>query len=232
MKLGIMQPYFMPYIGYFQLINAVDKYVICDDVNYIKGGFVNRNRILINGQPSYINVPLKNVSQFKHINEIELSDDKSMFDKQLKTIARTYRKAPYFKEVYDILENIFSNKYDNLAEINIASIKSVCKYLNIETEILISSSMERDRNLKREHMVMDICKIMNADEYYNAIGGTSLYDKNQFLKEGIKLSFIKTNDIIYDQFKNEFIENLSIIDVMMFNSKDKIHQLLKEYKLV
>lgn len=232
MKLGIMQPYFMPYIGYFQLINAVDKYVICDDVNYIKGGFVNRNRILINGQPSYINVPLKNVSQFKHINEIELSDDKSMFDKQLKTISRTYRKAPYFKEVYDILENIFSNKYDNLAEINIASIKSVCKYLNIETEILISSSMERDRNLKREHMVMDICKIMNADEYYNAIGGTSLYDKNQFLKEGIKLSFIKTNDIIYDQFKNEFIENLSIIDVMMFNSKDKIHQLLKEYKLV
>lgn len=233
MKIGIMQPYFFPYIGYWQLINCVDKYVIADDVNYIKNGWINRNRILIQKNPAYIKLPLVGASQNKLINEIEVSDDIQLFEKDLKTIYCSYKKAPYFKDVYPLIEDIMLYKESNLAKYLENSIRKICKYLDIETEIIISSELNKNCNLKCQDKVIDICKILNGDEYINAIGGQKLYSKEDFMSNGIKLEFLNTDEIYYNQFSDGMIEhNLSIIDVMMFNSKEDVKKMLGEYTLI
>ena len=232
MKLGIMQPYFFPYIGYWQLMNAVDKYVIYDDVNFIKGGWINRNRILVNGKPQYFNVQMKGSSPFKLINEIEINNSEISINKNLKTIYMAYHKAPYFSKVNLLIEKILKKQTPNLAEYVINSIKCITEYLNINTEIIISSKMPKNNELKNQDKVIEICKKLNATEYYNAIGGMELYSFDDFRKSGINLSFLKTNDICYKQFNNEFVPNLSIIDVMMFNSQEEIKAMLNDFTLI
>ena len=232
MKLGIMQPYYLPYIGYWQLLNAVDKYVIYDDVNYIKGGWINRNRVLINGQPSYFNVPLKGASSFKLINEIEVNNDPILIKKNLHTIEDAYKKAPYFNDIYPLVEKIVTYNEMCLAKYLEYSIKVICQYLDINTELIVSSSIEKDNSLKGKDKVIEICKILNADEYYNAVGGQDLYSFEEFAENGIKLSFVETEDIVYKQFKDDFQPNLSILDVMMFNSKEDVKKLLHKYKTI
>ena len=232
MKLGIMQPYFLPYIGYWQLMNAVNKYVVYDDVNFIKGGWINRNRILVNGKPQYFNVQMKGSSSFKLINEIEINNSEISINKNLKTIYMAYHKAPYFPKVNLLIEKILKNQTPNLAEYVINSIKCIAEYLNIKSEIIISSKISKNNELKNQDKVIEICKKLNATEYYNAIGGMELYSFDDFRKNGINLSFLKTNDIFYKQFNNEFVPNLSIIDVMMFNSQEEIKAMLNDFTLI
>ena len=232
MKIGIMQPYFFPYIGYWQLMNAVDKYVVYDDVNFIKGGWINRNRILVNGKPQYFNVQMKGASPFKLINEIEINNSEISINKNLKTIYMAYHKAPYFSKVNLLIEKILKNQTPNLAEYIFNSIKCIAEYLNIKTEIIISSKISKNNELKNQDKVIEICKKLNATEYYNAIGGMELYSFDDFRKNDITLSFLKTNDISYKQFNNEFIPNLSIIDVMMFNSQEEIKAMLNDFTLI
>ncbi len=232
MKIGIMQPYYLSYIGYWQLLNAVDKYVIYDDVNYIKGGWVNRNRILINGQPSYFNVPLIGATPFKKINEIEINTDDKLINKNLRTLEGAYKKAPYFEEVYPMLKNIVSYKEENLSKFLINSIKEICAYLDITTQIYISSELNKNNELDRKGRLINIVKLLGGTEYYNAEGGQELYSFEDFEKENIKLSFLKSNNIVYQQYKNEFQPFLSIVDILMFNSKEETKKLLKEYKLI
>ncbi len=232
MKIGIMQPYFFPYIGYWQLLNAVDKYVIYDDVNYIKGGWINRNRILMNGEAKYFNVQLKDASPNKKINEVEVSSDNVAKKKMLNALEMNYRKAPYFNDVFPLLKDIILNETDNLAAYLIYSIKKVCEYLDIKTELIVSSTMEKNNALKGKEKVLHICELLGATEYYNAIGGRELYDYESFDEHHILLNFVKTKPIVYTQFKNDFIPNLSIIDVMMFNSKEEIKTMLNEFELI
>lgn len=232
MKLGIMQPYFFPYIGYWQLLNAVDKYVIYDDVNFIKGGWINRNRILMNGEAKMFNVQMQGASPNKLINEVEVSTNEQGQKKLLRSIENNYRKAPYFKDVYNILEEIIMSKEANLAKYLENSIKRVCEYLDIKTEIIISSSIEKDNNLRAEEKVIEICKKLGATEYYNAVGGQELYSYDDFKNNGITLKFLETNYIEYDQFNNDFISNLSIVDVLMFNSKEKVKSMLDDYNII
>lgn len=232
MKLGIMQPYFMPYIGYFQLINAVDKYVIYDDVNYIKAGWINRNRILINNEIKYFNINLKKASQNKLINEIEILNDEKSLLKEIKKIEYNYKKAPFYKEAFELLSNVMLSQKENLGEFNENAIKSICSYLSINTQIITSSSIRKDNNLKGEDKIIHICNILKADEYYNAIGGVDLYHEDKFKNKNINLKFIKTNNIQYKQFTNKFANNLSILDVIMFNSKEKIKEYLLDYEIV
>lgn len=231
MKLGIMQPYFFPYIGYWQLMNAVDKYVVYDDVNYIKGGWANRNNILVDGKPHRINLLLKKASPNKLFNETEILHD---FDekKLLKTISIAYAKAPYYNEVFPLITQILNNTEICLSKYLIDSFKIINQYIGITTDLIVSSELKKDCSLKGEDKVIHICKLLNADEYYNAIGGTELYNRERFAENNIELHFLKTNDIIYPQFKNEFVPNLSIIDVMMFNSKEQIKNMLEEFTLV
>lgn len=232
MKIGIMQPYFLPYIGYWQLLNVVDKYVIYDDVNYINRGWINRNRILLNSKDKMITLSLKEVSQNKLIKEIELLNNEKEREKLLKTISQSYKKAPFYDEVYPLIEEILNFKEINLEKFLENSIKKIIEYLEIDTTILISSEIEKDNMLKGKNKILDICKNLGASEYYNAIGGQELYSYEEFNKEGIKLKFLKSGNIEYKQFKNEFIPNLSIIDVMMFNSKEKIKEFLNNYTLI
>lgn len=232
MKLGIMQPYFFPYIGYWQLINAVDKYVIFDDVNFIKRGWINRNRILMNGEEKMINVQMHRASQNKLINEVEVLFSESYNKKNLRTLESCYKKAPYSSNVFPLINNIITQDEKNLAKYLENSIRQICKYLSINAELIVSSSIKKNNNLKGKDKILEICKILGADEYYNAIGGKELYSYDEFLFQGIKLRFLKTGNIEYKQFNNKFVPNLSIIDVMMFNSVGDINKLLEKYELL
>ena len=232
MKLAIMQPYFVPYIGYWQLINAVDEYVIYDDVNFIKGGCINRNRILVNGEWKFLNVPMSGASSNKLISEVYVNADINLIKKRLRMVQNAYGKAPYYSEVYPIVESIFRCGQENLSEYIIASIRIICTYLGITTKLVRSSELKKNSNLKSQSKVLDICRLLGATEYYNAIGGRNLYSSNDFAREGISLKFLQTDEIVYEQFGNEFQDSLSIIDVMMFNSKEEIQTLLYKYTLI
>ena len=232
MKLGIMQPYFVPYIGYWQLMNLVDTYIFYDDVNYIKGGWINRNRIFNNPTPIYFNIPLIKASSNKKINEIQVNIHSPFINKNLRTIENIYHKAPYYSEVYPLIKEICLCNKNNLAEYIIKSISIIANYLDIHTNFIKSSELEKNNALHGEEKILDICNRLNANEYYNAIGGKSLYSFEHFNKHNIKLNFIKTNDIIYKQFNNIFYPNLSIIDIMMFNNKKTISNMLLDYTLI
>lgn len=233
MKIAIMQPYFLPYIGYFQMIKAVDAFVFYDDVNYINRGWINRNRILINGQPKYFNVPLIKASQNKLINEIQVNKDSKDYSNLLKTIEMAYKRAPYFEQVYQVLENLLNKDYNTVDEITIKSIKEISNYLEIPTKFLISSiDFPKTRGMDKAKRLKAICKKTNSTNYINAIGGQDLYSKEDFAKENINLKFIKSLPIEYKQFDNEFVPWLSIIDVLMFNSQREVNKMLDNFKLI
>lgn len=233
MKLGIMQPYFFPYLGYFQLINSVDKFVVYDDIKYTKKGWINRNQILANGKGQLFTLPLKKDSDHLDIYQRELSDNyQSEVKKILRKIEASYKKAPYYNEVYPIIADCLLYKDKNLFNFIYHSIEKIKEHLGIKTELLISSQIGIKERLKGESRVISICKHLKTSQYINAIGGVELYDKKTFLKENIKLSFIKSNMIEYEQFDNTFIPWLSIIDIMMFNSPQQINKFLNDYKLL
>ena len=231
MKLAIMQPYFFPYLGYWQLLAAVDKYVIYDDVTFIKGGWINRNNILLNGNRFMITIPLENASSFKKIKDTNIVKNKKIISKLFKTIETAYKKAPYYSDVAPIIEDILFNN-TNIATLNYNAAKAICNYLDIKTELLLSSQIEKDDELKGQDKVIHINKILNADIYYNAIGGMELYSTSEFKKNGIELKFLEMNNIEYKQFDNQFVPYLSIIDVLMFNSKDQVKEMLNKFELV
>lgn len=232
MKLGIMQPYFIPYIGYWQLMNAVDKYIVYDDVNFIKGGWINRNRILVNGEPKYFNIPMLGASPHKLINEVEVNHNEKLKNKNMRVIEGAYQKAPYYNEVKDLLEKIMNGEQKSISDFILNSFKIINEYLEIDIELILSSTLNKDCSLKGQDKVLSICELLGATEYYNAIGGQELYSFEEFKKHGIDLKFLETGKIEYKQFHNEFQSNLSIIDVMMFNSKDKVKEFLNQYTLI
>lgn len=226
-----MQPYFFPYLGYWQLLNAVDKYVLYDNIQYTKKGWFNRNRFLQNGKDVLFTIPLKKDSDYLNVINREISEN---FDKKklLSQFQNAYSKAPYLKDTMQIIESIINYNEDNLFYYLYNSILIVKNYLNISTPIIISSSIDCNHQLKGQNKVLEICKSMKTNIYINAIGGQDLYEKDVFKQEGIELKFLKMNEIKYKQFSNEFIPNLSIIDVMMFNSPEKIKEMLDDYELL
>ncbi|MEZ5334501.1 MAG: WbqC family protein [Methanolobus sp.] len=234
MKLGIMQPYFLPYIGYWQLLNAVDNFVIGDNLQYTKKGWMRRNRMLSNGKDAVFSVPVKSGSNYLNINEVEIADPyfEKDADKLFRKITASYMKAPYFEEAMPSVEKCIYCEERNLFDFLFNSVKEISKYLEIDTEITLLSSIDMDHSLKREYKVREICKKQSATMYLNAIGGVELYKSEFFESEGIELGFIKTRDIEYKQFDNEFVPSLSIIDVMMFNSLDTIKNYLDCYDIV
>lgn len=231
MKIGILQPYFLPYIGYFALINAVDKCVYLDDCQYIRKGWVNRNRVKGVDTWFYIILPIKRVPVSTNINEVYIVEEEEKINQIKRSIESNYRKAPYYYEIKDLIFDSIV-PCTNISKLNIDLTNKICNYLNINTEMHISSEIEKDSYLKGDDKVINICKIMGGDHYINPIGGIELYQKEKFLESGIKLNFLKMNEINYHQGKGEFIPNLSIIDVLMFNSKEQIQAMLEEYELM
>ncbi len=235
MEIAIMQPYFLPYIGYFQLINAADIFVIYDNIKYTKKGWINRNRILVDGQDEYISLPLKKDSDFLNINQRYLADSFAT-DKEalLRKIHTCYRKAPYFEPAYAEFSAIVNYDQTNLFDFLHHSLVRICAYIGIKTPIIVSSGISIDHELKKEQKVYALCKALEAQTYINPIGGKvmGLYDKDLFLKEQINLEFLKTRFMEYNQFGSNFIPWLSILDIMMFNDTSEISRMLNEYDFV
>lgn len=233
MKLGIMQPYIFPYIGYWQLLNSVDCFVILDDVNFIRRGYMNRNSILINNKAYRFTIPIMKASQNRLICDTKImftDKEKKLF---LQRIEFAYKKAPYYKQAYPIIQKIINHDNDDFTEYAYNSIKILMAYLSIDTQIVLSSNIEKNSKLHGQDRIIEICKKMGADTYINPSGGRNLYSSEAFTKERISLYFLdQTKEKIkYKQFNSGFVDNLSIIDIIMFNSVEDIRKMLKECEL-
>jgi hypothetical protein len=229
MKVAVMQPYLFPYVGYWQLIRAADIFVIYDDVNYIVRGWINRNYILERGRPKLFTLQTHGSSQNRLINQVSVGGNA---EKLIENLFHKYKKAPFFDSAMRILSDVLLNKETNLARFVTASIRKICSYLMIDTKLIVSSEVFNNTNLKSADRVIDICIQLRADEYINAIGGKDLYHKDAFAEKGLKLSFIESKPIAYTQFGDLFVPNLSIIDMMMFNSPEAMQEFLGSYRLV
>jgi hypothetical protein len=228
-----MQPYLFPYLGYFQLIQAADKFVVYDDIDFIKQGWINRNSILLNGAKYLFTIPVKNISSNAHINQTIISAKPINWEhKLLQTMVQAYKKAPCFHEVYPMLELVIRGSTDKtIASIATESIIAVMEYLSIKTELVQTSGVYKNNHLKNEERVIDICVKENASHYFNAIGGVELYSKENFLAKNIQLQFIKPGPVVYQQLQSLYVPGLSIIDAMMFNPVDEIVKFLNNYEL-
>ncbi len=231
MTIAIMQPYIFPYIGYFQLIYASDVFVFYDDVNFINRGWINRNRILLNGTDHMITVPCKDASQNKLIKDIEVLNDPKAVNKLLTTIKTAYNKAPFFVSVFPIIEEVLSTAmHPQVADIptNIAgmaahSVLKICDYLGINRTFRYSSLEYNNRELKKADRLIDICHVEGIKHYINASGGKAIYTKEYYAEKGIELDFLNSQKYEYTQQNNAFVPWLSIIDVLMYNSIDDIN---------
>lgn len=233
MKLAIMQPYLFPYIGYFQLMNAVDDFIVYDNIEYTKKGWINRNRILVGNKDALISFPLKKDSDYLDIKHRSLSDSwEAERVKLLNRIRESYRKAPFFEPAFAVISGALLCEERNLFAFILHTLEQVKEYLRITTPLTISSSIPIDHDLRADEKVIALCKAKGASTYINPIGGVELYDKMKFLGAGITLHFLQTIGVEYAQFTGPFVPHLSIIDVMMFNSVDNISQFLNHnYKL-
>lgn len=231
MKLAVMQPYFLPYIGYFQLIAAVDVFIVYDNIKYTKKGWINRNRILHNGKDAMFSLPLKKDSDFRNICERELAADFNRA-KLLNQFKEAYRRAPYFAQVYPLIEGIVRHEDANLFRFLYSAITKICLHLGITTELRISSSLAIDHELKNQEKVLAMCEAVGAGIYVNAIGGLDLYSKDAFSDRGVELEFVRSLPYEYPQLGDEFVPWLSIVDVMMFNPVGQIQSQLANYDLI
>lgn len=253
MKLAIMQPYFMPYIGYFQAISAVDKYILYSNLTFIKDAWMNRNRIrLKNGKVQTISVPLLHKSSNTLIYDTLVDNGQKWQEKLLKTLLLNYKGSKGFDEAFPLFQDMLSIKYETLTELNAETLRAICQFLGISTIIESDNSRfldmenqlteyDADKSVlprlvtqpeKKVARVLEMCRLEDCHDFVNAIGGQALYDKEEFAKYGVQLSFVHTNEFEYEQFGLPFEPNLSIIDVLMFNGKEGTKRLLQEYTLV
>jgi hypothetical protein len=232
LRVGIMQPYFLPYVGYFQLIQSVDVFIVYDNIQYTKKGWINRNRMLQNGKDVLFSIPLAKDSDFMNVCDRKIASDFNK-DKLLSQISGAYRRAPYFKQTFPLIEQIVRREEQNLFLYIHHSIVKVCEHLGLTTKIKLSSQIEIDHELRSQDKVLALCRAEGAAVYVNAIGGTALYSSNRFQDEGVDLQFVASKPLVYAQFDSEFIPNLSILDVMMFNPTDEIaSHIISGYKFV
>jgi len=232
MNVAIMQPYFLPYIGYFQLIKAVDIFVVYDNIQFSKKGWIHRNRILVNGRDEYFTLTLKKDSDYLNVNQRVLSETWEQEKlKTLRIIKENYKKAPFFLSTFPILEEIFNFESRNLFDFIYHSLLKINSILEIESKIVISSTIAIDHDLKAQNKVLAINENLQASHYINPIGGLLLYDAPSFEKKNIELSFLKSKNIHYKQYENEFMPWLSILDVMMFNDIPTIKNWLGDFDL-
>lgn len=231
MKLAIMQPYLFPYIGYYQLIHAADAFVVYDDVNFIKGGWIQRNRILSNGEPLWIRAPLFKASPNRKICETRIAGDPKFFKKITKTIDQSYCKSKYYTETIHLVREIFQNEYETIDELSFQSLKRIADFLKIDTRFIRTSREYKNDHLKGQDRVLDICRQEGADIYINAAGGKKLYSNLAFKQRGIQLYFLNSVKLKYAQPSETFWPNLSIIDVLMHGGRKHAQHLLNNYEL-
>jgi hypothetical protein len=231
---AIMQPYIFPYVGYFCLAEAADIFVFYDDVNYIPRGWVNRNRILLNGAPYKFAVPLSNGSQNELIRDVTTHSLADFRQKFLKQLHHAYGKAPYYERGCNYVDAVLTSGTASIADLAIRSIEEFYRLIGTSKRFLRSSeAFEGTRGLPKAERLIEITRALNATNYVNAIGGTSLYDKAYFAARGVNLSFLMATLKEYRQVgSQEFVPALSIIDIIMNNPVEAIMPHLRSYELV
>ena len=230
MTLAANQPYFLPYFPYWQLIAAADAFLVSDDYAFMKGSWIPRNRILVNGRIQYFRVEVKDQSCHRLIKDCSILPI-SMREK-LRTLEMAYHKAPNFSDGYALAERILRYPDTNLAGFLYNSISEVCGYMGISTPLLKTSDLTGNCLLRKEKRIFDFCHRLGADRYINAIGGQSIYDREAFRREGIELRFICSEGGPYYQGGIPFVPDLSVIDVIMFNSREALYERLGQYRLL
>lgn len=225
-----MQPYLFPYLGYFQLIHSVDVLVHYDDVNFIKRGWINRNRLIVNGLVNYIRIPLRSASQNSLIQDVLIDESSNWRVNELRKVEYSYRKAQFFEPVYALVEDVFNLDSERIVDFAIGSIQKVTNYIGIVREFQVSSHMfNAPRGLDRQDRIIQICKLSNAKTYVNMPGGKQLYEGTDFCDHGVELRFIKPSLPEYDQFSESFEPGLSIIDVLMHVGPERTKEMIEKY---
>ena len=233
MIIAAMQPYLLPYLGYFQLIAAVDCFVVCDDYQYRRHGWINRNRILKRGQPHLVTLPVRRASHRLPINQRYFMDcEDRERRRRLKNFAHAYGRAPHVEETLSLIEGILGFSDLNVARFIDAALRRVCDHIRIRTPFTASSALNLDPALRGQDRTIGICQELGATTFINPGGGASLLDRSGFAAAGITLKFLETNSIRYPQFGGSFVPKLAIIDVLMFNDRPAVEALLTEYRLL
>lgn len=224
-EIAIMQPYIFPYIGYFQLVNYVDKFVFYDDVSFIKQGWINRNKIITNDKELLFTIPLTNGSSNILIHDVNINHNifKKTKNKLYKSIEQSYGKSEYFSEVNEIIRSVFDLETDSISEMAQYSVKAIAKYLGLNTEFSNSKNVYKNESLSGQDRVIDIVRKEKASRYTNPIGGRNLYDSGTFKENGIELSFLKVD---------EKLKDLLILDILMNYSKEEIIKILNQYVVI
>jgi hypothetical protein len=231
MIVGVMQPYFFPYIGYFQLIAASDVFVFHDDVQFIKGGWISRNRILKDGQPVWITFPVRSAAHDLPINERYYASSRQTRGRLLRRIEAAYRAAPHFADIYPLVEEIMGFGDANVAAFNAHLIRRVGAYLRLRTEFLSSSALAKDNSLTGADRVIEICRRLGATRYINPIGGKSLYRADRFSGEGIELGFLAPGVLGDDSSRPSLPSPLSIIDSLMRTGGAALGEALGDFRI-
>lgn len=234
MKLGIMQPYFLPYLGYYSLIEATDQFILFDIVQYIRHGWIERNQVLNNKNESfYIKVPLEKHSRSTTIQNINIKNSQRWQDTILAQLSQYKKKSKYYTQVVDMLKHSFETTPSNITELNSTILKTTCEYLDMNAKIETFSDMNitlPDVNAPDE-WALYISKHMKATEYINPEGGKTFFNVEKYQNENISIKFLKQELRPYKQFTDEFTPGMSIIDVLMFNSINDTKELINAYNV-
>jgi hypothetical protein len=231
MIVAVMQPYVFPYLGYYQLLRACDRFAVLDDVAFINRGWINRNRILLGGQPHRFTVPLVKASQNRLICDIAVAAG-DWRTKLLRTIATAYRRAPYWAETSALVERVLEAAGGSIGDLAFASLEAVCDHLGLATTFVRSTRVYENRELRGQERIVDICRREGAEVYANLPGGRALYDAARFREAGIALRFLESRAPAYRQFGAPFQADLSIVDVLMFNGPEGTRRLLDAHELL
>lgn len=233
MKFAVMQPYFMPYIGYFQLIDAVDKFIVYDNIEFTKKGWMNRNRILVNGEPQYFTVNLEKGSDYAMVNERKISPVFTQERRKvLGKIDANYGKAPFYEETLPLVKDCFEYSEKNLFDFIFHSIVKIKEHLRIETELIVSSQLPIDHTLKNKYKLWALSNYLGIQDYINPVGGMELYEKEEFAEHGMNLMFHQANLSPYAQVSNQdFSPALSIVDMLMCLGVEEVSRELKKFNI-
>lgn len=231
MKVAVMQPYFLPYLGYFQLLHACDRFVVLDDVTFIKQGWINRNRILLHGREHLITMPLSGASSNRLISQVRMHPDGMWRDKLRKQLRAGYGRAPCFETVYPLIDRILNSQETSLSRFLTWQLQEIAAFIGLTPDFVTSSDIQKPVGIKGEARILFLCRHLGATHYINLPGGRHLYDRQRFAEAGIQLQFVDPHLTAYPQPAPTFVPGLSILDVLMHNTVDRVQKMLADYQL-
>ena len=232
MKIGISQPTFLPWCGYIALIDHVDEFIFLDDVQFEKRGWHQRNYIKLQNKKYLLTVPVfsKN-KRFQKINETRINYNDDFIRKHINTITHAYSKCKYFEKYSKNIFEIYNQKEEMIMNLNLKLIKYFCEVLQIKTKIDFLSNLKITK--KKKELIFEICKKKNCVNYISTIGSKKYIQNGElFIKDNIKLNFYNFKYSKYNQIGQNFVDNLSVIDLLFNLGEDSIKYLRSNFKII